>query len=356
MVGSRTLAVGVAVVAVFALQSRRASACSIGVPAPALVGKPVPGELSVPTDVVPVFSSFEAGDLNGSYLAEATFELSSATGETIAVTAQMTFSSHFELIPSSELEPSTEYTIRATFAPREAQQTGVEVSLSFTTGSGPLTEAPAPPDVKMQHYHAEMNGTSCDPATDGSCLFFPSGTAVAITQPGDSSPMSRLTFDPWWDNLSGVNQGTPWTCVTLRSRAIDGTLSDPVDVCRDEAETVNLPTTSGLRCTEDGVFIPPGGTGGTGGSDAGGSAGTGGSSGTSGSDAGGTSAGGASAGGAQTGGTSAGAPDDDESRTVVTEGCGCRVPGTSNPSSSAWFALGASLLALARRRRRSGSA
>jgi MYXO-CTERM domain-containing protein len=310
------------------------------------VGRPVSGELSVPTDVVPVFSSFEAGDLNSTYLAEATFELSSAAGETIAVTAQMTFSRHFELIPSSELEPSTEYTIVATLPPRAAQQTGVEVSLSFTTGSGPLTEPPAPPNVKMLHYHAEVSGTLCDPGGDGSCLFFPSGTAVVITQPGDSSPTSRLTFDPWWENLSGVNQGTPWTCVTLRARAIDGTLSDPVDVCRDEAEIVNLPSTLGLRCTENGIYSPPPmGTGG--------SVGTGGSSGTSGSDAGGTSAGGAQTGGTGMAGTSAGAPDDDPSRTVVTEGCGCRVPGASNRTGSpAWLALVALLVVRSARRRR----
>jgi hypothetical protein len=207
----------------------------------------------------------------------------------------------------------------------------------------------------MLHYHAEMNGSTCDPGPDGSCLFFPSGTAVVITQPEDSSPASRLTFDPWWENLSGVNQGTPFTCVTLRARAVDGTLSDPVDVCRDDAETVNIPTSFGIMCTENGIFVPPMGTGGSGGT--GGSTGTGGSSATSGSDTGGTSAGGTSAGGAQTGGMgtagTAGAPDDDDSRTVVTEGCGCRVPAASNRASAAWLALVTTLAVIIARRRRS---
>jgi MYXO-CTERM domain-containing protein len=156
-------------------------------------------------------------------------------------------------------------------------------------------------------------------------------------------------------------------------------MSEPVELCQEDAETFMVPDLAGLACTENGLAIngvpiagaggSSGGTGGagmgggttTGGTDAGGSA-TGGVE-TGGTDnAGGSSAGaetgGSSAGGASTGGTdnTAGAaePDDSESRTIMTEGgCGCRTPTQPRERHSAlWLALVLSLLAFQRRRAR----
>jgi MYXO-CTERM domain-containing protein len=172
--------------------------------------------------------------------------------------------------------------------------------------------------------------------------------AVEVSFPG--SPYLDLYFDAVWANLSGVNQGTPYECAVLRTRGADGTMSEAVDICRDDADTVTLPDVDGLECTENGLVkngVPVGGSGG------GGTGGTGGT-GTGGVETGGTAVGGAETGGtgADGSGNTAGEPDESETRTVITEGCGCRVPRPAGGSgAAAWLALGLSLLVQRGRRR-----
>lgn len=347
--------------------TERALACTFPPSPSALVGIPAAGESNLPTDLVLVYSKGEAKLFDEQQISLALFELSSSSGATVALTPRLTFVAHFELVPETELEPSTEYTLRATLPPETSGQPSVPTSLSFTTGEGPLTDPPAAPDVKIQHYHSTDDSvTSCDPGLDGSCVFVGSQSPVVLSHP-ESSPNEYLAFGAWWENLTGVNQGTPYACMTVRSRSADGALSDSVEICRDDAETVTIPDVTGLNCTErgfehNGVPIAGAGggsTGGTGGTGAGGSA-TGGTA-TGGSASGGVETGGAETGGAETGGTgtggsgnTAGAPDDSEddgTRTVMTEGCGCRVPAPANGDGPwAWVAILVSL-ALVRRRR-----
>jgi hypothetical protein len=365
--GSRFGVAGIAVAGMATFASERASACSVAAPPPALVGLPADGERNVPTNVVPVYSSTDARYLNEGLLALTTFELRSAAGAMVPVTPVMSFAFHFELVPELELSPDTVYTLDVTLPPRSSAETSAELTLSFTTGSGPLTEAPEAPEVRIQHFHASSPGTSCDFGPDGSCLFFAPGTAIEITQPDSPSLPRRLTLEPWWEQLSGVNQSTPWTCVTLRARGADGTFSESVDVCRHHGETLSFPSPTGLECTENGLVHTSTGTGGT--SPTGGAAGsaTGGSA-VGGSASGGTSSGGVSTGGISTGGVStggvagtggtAGATDDEpDSRTVRTEGCGCRIGAANPPSLVAWLAGGVALcMGALRRFRRTASA
>jgi MYXO-CTERM domain-containing protein len=356
MVGLRPVVAGVVVAVASLGTTARAVACTPTLPPPALKGYPAPDERDVPTDAVPIFSLFGAGILNEQNLSLTEIDVADASGATLAVTPRLAFSSQFELVPERSLEPSTLYTIQGT---PPAQTTGqpATLSLSFTTGSGPLSVRPTPPDARIQHYHSTGGdmSSSCDPSPDGSCVFFSSGVAVELSHAEDPSDYRYLLFGAWWENLSGLNQGTPWSCATLRTRAANGSMSGPIDVCRGDGEHFTLPDTVRLECTDRGLVkdgIPLDGSGGsaTGGT---GGVGTGGAA-TGGSTMGGSTTGGSEMGGNGTGGggNSAAAPDDEsDSRTLVTEGCGCRVPGSAGRSgSAAWLALGVAMLAASRRR------
>jgi hypothetical protein len=310
MVGSRVVALGVlgAILAV-ATTSGRADACSVPPPPLALVGSPVQGERDVPTNVVPVYSIIDANLYEAARLASAGFSIESASGSVVAVAQRMPFVWHFELVPETELEPHTEYTVRATLPATDGAQTPTPVAVSFVTGAGRFAGDPAPPDARMQHYHATVSAqTSCDPPTDGSCIFFSPGMTVEVTNEGDNIPY--LYFGPWMTNLSGVNQGTPWTCATLRTRAPSGAFSAPVNVCREHAETVRLTSLRDLECTENGIRQ----------------------------------------GGVLRGGTG---DDDSGKQTVLTEaGCGCRT-WAAGKAAALEPLLAACLVLLARLRRRS---
>ncbi|HVR21453.1 MAG TPA: hypothetical protein VMS65_17185 [Polyangiaceae bacterium] len=337
-----------------------------------LFGYPAPDAQNVPTNVVPIFNLVVAQINDEQHLPLTEFELVAASGASVTVIPRVAFPSYFELVPDVMLEPSTQYTLYAT-PPNQTTGQPATLSVSFTTGTGPSSTRvpPASPDARIQHYHStgpDMS-SSCDPSPDGSCISFSSGLVVELWHAEDPSNYHYLIFGSWWDNLSGINQGTPWSCATLRSRDANGAMSPPIEVCRDDGEHFTVSETAGLECTErglvkDGVPLDGSGgvaTGGTGGVATGGVA-TGGvaTGGAGGVAPGGTSTGGAetggSTGGTETGGTgtgnSAGASDDDsESRTVVTEGCGCRVAGSAGRSGpAAWLLLGVCTLAVSRRR------
>src|SRR5688572_27097482 len=290
MVGSR-VAVGGALVAALALASGHALACLVPPPPIGLVGLPADGERNVPTNVVAVYASAYANLHAEEEIVRARFELTSSSGAIVPLTPQVRFAHHFELVPETALEPSTEYTLRATLPTQPTYEPSVAVSLSFTTGDKPVTGTPAPPNARMQHYHStDTVVSSCDPGLDGSCIFFPRGTGVELSY--SFAPDTRyLVFGGWGTNLTGVNQGNPATCATLRTRAADGTMSEPRELCREDAETLSVPDLTGLGCTENGLAIngvPIAGSGGGGAT--GGAAGTG-----------GTGIGGVATGGADTG-------------------------------------------------------
>jgi MYXO-CTERM domain-containing protein len=347
-----------AIGAFFCVLSRgeRATACSVSYPPPALAGYPTEGKTDVPTDVVPVFAYFEANLSSQAELPRATFELVSDSGATIAATARTTYATHFELVFGEELAPRTGYVLHASLQTSDPLVTN-ELTLSFTTGDGPVTEDPAPPSARIQHYTSfgEVLVSSCGPNANSSCLFFQSPgpfDVVMVDDFGQEQAPHYLIYKEWTPNLSGVEQGTNFQCARLRTRAGDGTLSGAVDICHDDGES--YPVTGDLTdlvCTESGLTrggVPIGQAGGTG---TGGSAGTG--TGVGGDNTGGSDTGGSGTGGSATGGGGDQPdPDDEGSRTVMTEGCGCSVPGKARGSTAAaWMLLALAWFA----RRRSGT-
>jgi hypothetical protein len=56
------------------------------------------------------------------------------------------------------------------------------------------------------------------------------GQEVASLSP-DGQLIGYLQGGPFFDNLSGLDQGTNFECAKLRTRAINGSLSEPVVLC-----------------------------------------------------------------------------------------------------------------------------
>jgi hypothetical protein len=242
----------------------RARACSIAQPPPALVGSPADGEIGVPTDVRPVFEMMNAQlyDLAGQ---APVFELTSASGQTVAVSLRASFTWSFELVPETELQPLTLYTLHGRWLP-QGSATEATASLSFTTGSGPLSGSVASLQASMEHYVFAIGSlSSCDPPRTGTCVSIPAGVAVKLTHidsygqeigsgySPEGEPIGLLARTPFFINLSGVEQGTNFECAKLSVRSANGSVGEPVVLCGLDAPTYQLRGSTVIGCTPEGL-------------------------------------------------------------------------------------------------------
>jgi hypothetical protein len=243
--------------------SRVAEACSVPRPPLALKGIPADGETGVATNVRPVYDLFLAGLEDPAK--DAHFELVSASGVAIAVAARATHTWHFELFPAAELEPQTTYTLNASWT---YGFNTVSFTQSFTTGSGPVVAAPPPPVASLRHYRLhEPARSSCEsPILTGTCVSVDAGTLVQANDvdefgqehgPTDDNGMLTggylHTGSFFHNNLSGIDQGTNFECVRLRSRGSDGSLSEPVTLCRDDGPLYEIAGHPTLGCSTEGL-------------------------------------------------------------------------------------------------------
>jgi MYXO-CTERM domain-containing protein len=259
------LGCGIGVVAAGLIEANVARACTTTLPPPALVGMPADGDTGVATDVRPVY------DVNRSGLRtpdSATFELTSASGATVPITLQHRVSSHFEIVPARELEPLTTYTLRGRW---RASSWDIEATgtLSFTTGAGPVDGTPEAPRASMRHYrlHGAVLDSCAGPAV-GTCVSLPLGGLVQVSyldsfgqeigpssEPNTTSGWGSLTAGPFFDDLAGIDQGTNFSCVVLRTRAANGSLSSPTVMCGSDAPLFELTVTGSpnIGCTPEGL-------------------------------------------------------------------------------------------------------
>jgi hypothetical protein len=113
-----------------------------------------------------------------------------------------------------------------------------------------------------QHYRFHGPLSSCDPQNTGSCVAFAQGPVVAnfIDEFGQEHE-PYLWQKPVLSNLSGIDQGTNFLCMNLRSRAPDGTLSSPISLCTDDGPLLELSGSSQIRCSAAGLTqgdpLPP---------------------------------------------------------------------------------------------------
>lgn len=233
---------------------KSAHACTTLAPPAALIGYPADGQTDVPTNVVPFYNVADAriGDV-----ATAQFELTSAEGAVIEVQAARSHVWHADLVPSELLQPNTEYRIEVSL-PNGEMVTGV----SFTTGAGPSEGAPPPPSATLQHYQfaPDVPLSSCSPLQTGTCVALPGDLATEVTNlwNGNADPTYVYLYEgSFFTNLSGLDQGTPFDCVSLRSRGPNGVYSTPVELCRGDGPLLTLSGSDQITCTAKGLLQGP---------------------------------------------------------------------------------------------------
>jgi hypothetical protein len=253
-----TSAIALLALAVVALADRPARACSYAPPAPKMRTLPADGARGVPTNTHLVVDLL-AARLYEVPAHEDWLELRDATGNLVPTTRADGFAWDAERVPTAPLAPQTTYTLQL----RSGTTT---ISSSFTTGSGPSTATPAMPLGRMEHYLLPSQETSCDPLPSGTCVAVPEDAVVELTfvdtfgqeqGSGWSTEGERIPYlqrGPFFVNLSGIDQGTNFLCARLRTRALDGTVSEPVELCGADAPTFAL-TSRAVTCTPQGLRV-----------------------------------------------------------------------------------------------------
>lgn len=227
---------------------RPAAACTYAEPPPALHGVPSDGQQDVPTDVAPAYS---LGRLQGAPEdSPGLFSLREAGGDEVTVTTRRIGGNYAELIAASPLRPFTDYVVEAQVS--DSLGAPVSLSLTFTTGAGPLARAPDAPAIFGQHFALApgVEWTSCD-LDEGICLALPKGHLYEMSLVGGYVGETKYLLDaPYantWTGLPGLE------CFEFRQRAMNGSYSAPVRVCLDDMPSYELAGDASMDCTPDGI-------------------------------------------------------------------------------------------------------
>jgi len=238
-----------------------ARACSSLAPPPTLNGVPADGDTDVPTDVVPYYAFSEGiAPNNGSEPSgevPGTFTLTAQDGTVVDVTARVADWWNYELVPAQPLAPHTTYVLHAEW-PGPTALMPATADVHFVTGDGPLTTPPAPPSGRLIHYKLdEENRTSCSPELVGTCISVADDDAIILATYIDSAGQTQDTYGHrgsyFGINISGQMQGTPDQCVQLRTRALNGTLSDPLELCGMNFPVMEIHGTEDIECSSAGL-------------------------------------------------------------------------------------------------------
>ena len=241
---------------VMGLTAREAGACSTALPPPALVGSPANGDVDVPTDVVPYYSR-SAALLEQGIEFDIALSLVSTDGDVVTVSVESKYGDAFELVPERPLEPNTEYTLSTTLTTGyDGTGESVDEQLTFTTGEGPFDGTLELPDAFLIHYHfAAPTASSCSPWKSGTCVALTPQYAVVATAIDEfgQEHWPEIRDASYFINLSGVDQGTHFICERLQSRAPNGTLSEPVQICAEDGPLYALGPDEDIACTSEGL-------------------------------------------------------------------------------------------------------
>src|SRR3954471_14217931 len=138
-------------------------------PSPALRGVPADAAVNVPTDAVPALDADALAPTHS--LHELDFTLRSSSGKQTPIRITLPSNhGYVEIRPDTALEPYTAYTLTVQLGELGNGQPQ-ELSLSFTTGAGPLDSAPQPVSGVVQHWRAPHGGSE-DYAGEGACIGF----------------------------------------------------------------------------------------------------------------------------------------------------------------------------------------
>jgi hypothetical protein len=238
-----------------------AQACLHPAPEPDFTwGEPADNATDVPTDVIPhyrmpFFADGIEGDVPG------TFTLRTTSSVEVAIVARRAQEYVYELVPAERLDPSTTYVLTGRWT---MNGMAIEKTIQFTTGAGPLEGSPAKPDATIEHYEVVgTSGTSCDPSATGSCV--PLGDPELTVEFRHIDQFGQMG-EPYLArgsvslDLSGIGQDTGYRCVSLRSRAMNGTYSEPQVLCGDDGPVTQLGAFD-VECTSTGLEGTPSDTG-----------------------------------------------------------------------------------------------
>lgn len=230
-----------------------AAACTLAAPPPALLGYPGDGDAEVPTDVVPFYRSqyLYPVDLTG-----ATFSLASSTGDMLTVEASIVHSSMVDLRLEKTLQPNTTYTLTAIAkVPRSSDTDLVDKTLTvtFTTGAGPVAAVPDPPQALLQHYQfAQPPTSSCSPSQKGTCVAVSTGLPVEVIETTADGTESTRLFAPLYIEPRFTELATD-SCLELRTRAPNATYSSPLVLCASDAPVFTISGSENIACTAQGI-------------------------------------------------------------------------------------------------------
>jgi hypothetical protein len=246
--------VAAAVLASNTLQPSRAHACSTTAPIPDFdQGEPRDNATDVPTDVV-LYYPMPVGPVSEGDAVPGVFALRTAGGIDVAITARRAGAWGYELVPAELLAPNTEYVLTGSWTTANAE--ALEDTQRFTTGAGPLQATPPAPTATLEHYRIVQTPlSSCSPQETGSCVSFGDPELmieVRHIDEFDQLDMPYLVRGAMLTNLSGIEQGTSFRCVRLRTRAANGTYGDPQTLCGAEASLTEV-MTENVACTSAGL-------------------------------------------------------------------------------------------------------
>ena len=218
-----------------------------------MLGLPTDGQHDVPTDVVPLY---DLERLNARIDYQVSFVLRTEGGEPVAIETGELAHVAEEIHPLEALAPLTAYVLEAVAQPPEG---GAPTTLTvrFTTGTAPLSEPPVAPRASLHHWRfaPDVQLTTCDEPVTGTCVALSPDElteVVATTSGGTLSSVAYFIAEgPRTLNLT--SDESPYTCVRLRQRAMNGTYSEPTVLCGDDAETQTLAGNPSFRCTPTGI-------------------------------------------------------------------------------------------------------
>ena len=207
-----------------------AEACSCGGGPWIGASRPADGATDVPTNVIPWVERV------------GTPRLFDSSGNAIAVDEIRSGSSSFcsgeaELQPEAPLEPNTTYTLEIHESESFGGASGADIpKMTFTTGDGPVTEAPpAPPAIDVAQIKWTGFSDSCSNATYSSCIQGTYEGLLEVTQTiKNAAPQTAVQL---FDQRSQVTGGATLESGCLEFKAVSqtGLRSEPIEFCFEPA-------------------------------------------------------------------------------------------------------------------------
>lgn len=233
--------------------TRGARACPNAALVIKLDGVPADGDEDVPTDVIPYY---ELVDRVEGTDALARFTITAKDGTAMLARFRAADETHYELAPDDPLRPNTQYVLRAEYVPTSFFNVAGSAEVRFTTGDGPLETRPAAPHARLIHYNLDR-ATDCLPSF-GTCVSIGDDRAMVVMVVADDKDMlgtvgSRGSF------FSPIDlPPTFLRCAQIRTRASNGTLSNPIMLCGSTVVSLEFHDTDRLECSSDGLKpLPP---------------------------------------------------------------------------------------------------